>query len=102
MLGKNSLDSPWLMFLLSEGICSSKSHRCEWRNGPDDLVCIMILLYRLISNDMIVVETICLWTIVVCYCGGCVPLVVTVSLVSSCVLLRVVVYHWIVVVYCYE
>jgi hypothetical protein len=27
---------------------------------------------------MIVVETVCLWIVVVCYCGGCDPLVVTV------------------------
>jgi len=31
---------------------------------------------RLISNDMISMETVCLWKINVCYCGGCVPLVV--------------------------
>jgi hypothetical protein len=73
--------------LLSEGRCSSISHRCEWKNGPDDSVCIMILLCRLISDDMIVVETVCLWTIVVCYCGGCDPLIVTMC-------------HWLVVV-CY-
>jgi hypothetical protein len=53
--------------LLSEGRCSSISHRCEWKNGPDDSVCIMILLCRLISYDMNVVEIVCLWTIVVCY-----------------------------------
>jgi hypothetical protein len=63
--------------LLSEGRCSSRSHRCEWNNGPNDLVCIMILLCRLISDDMIVVETVYLSIVVVCYCGGCVPLVVT-------------------------
>jgi hypothetical protein len=73
--------------LLSEGRCSSRSHRCEWKNGPDDSVCIMILLCRLISDDMIVVETVCLWTVVVCHCGGCIPLVVTMC-------------HWLVVV-CY-
>ena len=69
--------------LLSEGRCSSRSHRCEWKNGPNDLVCIMILL---ILDDMIVMETVCLWTIVVCYCGGCDPLVVTVChcLVAVC------------------
>jgi hypothetical protein len=78
MLGKNSPDSPWLMFLLYEGRCSSRSHRCEWKNGPDDSVYIMILfLCRLISDDMIAMETVCLWTIDVCYYGGCVPLVVT-------------------------
>jgi hypothetical protein len=35
-------------------------------------------LCRLISDDVIVVETACLWTIVVCYCGRCDPLAVTV------------------------
>jgi hypothetical protein len=64
--------------LLSEGICSSRSHRCEWKNGPDDSVCIMIFLCRLISDDIIVVDIVCLWTVVVCYCGGCDPLIVTV------------------------
>jgi hypothetical protein len=29
------------------------------------------------SDDMIVVETVCLWTVDVCYGGGWVPLVVT-------------------------
>jgi hypothetical protein len=61
MLGKNSPDSPWLMFLLYEGRCSSKYHICECNNGPDDSVYIMILfLCRLISDDMIFMETICL------------------------------------------
>ena len=64
--------------LLFEGKFSSISHRCEWKNGPDDSVCIMMLLCRLISNDMIVVETVCFWTLVVCYCGGCDLLVVIV------------------------
>jgi hypothetical protein len=65
--------------LLSEGRCSSRSHRREWKNDPDNLVYIMILfLYRLISDDMIDLETVCLWTVEVCYCGGCVPLVVTI------------------------
>jgi hypothetical protein len=73
--------------LLSEGRCSSRSHRCEWKNDPDESVCIMILLCRLISDDMIVVETVCLWTIGVCYCGGSNPLVVIVC-------------HWLVVM-CY-
>jgi hypothetical protein len=43
MLGKNSPDGPWLMLLFSEDKCSSISHRREWKNGPDDSVCIMIL-----------------------------------------------------------
>jgi hypothetical protein len=45
MLEKNSPDSPWLMFLPFEGRCSSRSHRCEWKNGPDDSVYIMILFF---------------------------------------------------------
>jgi hypothetical protein len=68
---KNSPDS------LSMDRCSSRSHRCEWKNGPDDSVYIMILfLCKLISDDMIAMETVCLWTVDVCYCGGCVPLIV--------------------------
>jgi hypothetical protein len=64
--------------LLSNGRCSSRSHRCEWKNGPDDSFYIIILfLCRLISDDMIAMETVCIWTEDVCYCGGCVPLVVT-------------------------
>jgi hypothetical protein len=63
--------------LLYEGRCSSISHRCEWKNGPDDSVCIMILLFRSISDDMIAVEIVCLLTIAVCQCDGCGPLVVT-------------------------
>jgi hypothetical protein len=42
---------------LFEGRCSSISQICEWKNGLDDSVCIMILL---ISDEMIVVETVCL------------------------------------------
>jgi hypothetical protein len=88
--------------LLSKGRFSSRSHICEWKNGPDDLVCIMILLCKLISDDMITLETICLLTLFLCHYGGCVPLVVTMChLLSSHVLLGVVVYHWIVVVYYY-
>jgi hypothetical protein len=51
---------------------------------------------------MIFMETVCLYTVDVCYCGGCVPLIVTIRHGSSIrVLLGVVVYHWIVVVYYY-
>jgi hypothetical protein len=46
MLGKNSPDSPWLMLLLYEGRCASRSHRCEWKNVPDDSTCIMILFMQ--------------------------------------------------------
>jgi hypothetical protein len=43
-------------------------------------------LCRLISDDMIVEETVCLGTVAICYCGGCDPLVVTVChwLVAVC------------------
>jgi hypothetical protein len=58
-------------YLLSEG-------RCEWKNGLDHSVYIMIFfLCRLISDDMIAMEIVCLCTIDVYYCSGCVPLVVT-------------------------
>jgi hypothetical protein len=73
--------------LLYEGRCSFRSHRCEWKNGPDDSVCIMILLCKLILDDMIFVEIVCLWTVAICYYGVCVPLVVTMC-------------HWLVVM-CY-
>jgi hypothetical protein len=45
-------------------------------------------LCRLISNDMIFVETVCLWTVAICYCGGCDPLIVTMChwLVAVCYL----------------
>jgi hypothetical protein len=67
--------------LPSEGRCSSRTHRCEWKNGLDDSIYIMTLFFmcRSISYDMIAMEIVCLWTVYVCYCGGCVPLVVTMS-----------------------
>jgi hypothetical protein len=66
--------------LLSEERCSSRYHICEWKNGPYESVYIMILfLCRLISDDMISMEIVCLWTVDVCYCGGCVPLVLTMN-----------------------
>ena len=87
LLEKNSLDSPSLMFY-SESICSSRSHRCEWKNGPDDSVYIITLfLCRLISVDMITMETVCLQIVELCYCGGYVPLFVTVCHRLSFVLL---------------
>ena len=59
-------------------------------------------MYKLISDDMIVMEIVCLYTVDVCYYSGCVPLIVTIHHRSSiCVLLGVVVYHWIVVAYYY-
>jgi hypothetical protein len=78
MLGKNNPNSPWLMLLLYEGRYSSRSHRCEWKNGPYDSIYIMIIfLCRLISDDMISMQIGCLWIVDVCYCDGCVPLFVT-------------------------
>jgi hypothetical protein len=88
LLEKNSPDSPSLMFYF-EGRCSSRSHRCEWKNGPDDSVYIItFFLCRLISVDMITMEIVCLQTVEACYCGGYVPLFVTMCHgLSSCVLL---------------
>jgi hypothetical protein len=45
MLEKNSLDSPWLMFYLLREDALPYRQRCEWKNGPDDSVYIMILFY---------------------------------------------------------
>jgi hypothetical protein len=80
----NSPNSPSLMFY-SERRCSSRSHICELKNGPDVSVYIITLfLCRLISVDML--ETTCLQTIEIYYCGGYVPLFVTVRhRLSSCV-----------------
>jgi hypothetical protein len=63
--------------LSPEGRCSSIYQRCEWKNGPDDSICIMILLWKLILDDTINVETVCLWKIVVFHYGECVTLVLT-------------------------
>jgi hypothetical protein len=47
--------------LPSEGICSSRYLICEWKNGSDGSFYIMILfLCRLISDDMIAMEIVCL------------------------------------------
>jgi hypothetical protein len=52
-----------------------RSHRCEWKNGLDDSVYIITLfLCRLISDDCYEDYM----TIDVYYCGGCVPLFVTI------------------------
>jgi hypothetical protein len=77
LLEKNSPDSSSLMFYLLKGNCSSKSHRCEWKNGPDDSVYI-ITMFSMQIDDMIVMETVCLRIVDVYYCGGCVPLIVTI------------------------
>jgi hypothetical protein len=86
LLEKNSPDRPSLMFY-SERRCYSRSHRCEWKNGPDKSVYIITLfLCRLISVDML--DIACLQTIEIYYCCGYVPLFVTVRhSLSSCVLL---------------
>jgi hypothetical protein len=44
LLEKNSPDISSLMFY-SEGRCSSRTHRCEWKNGPDDSVYIITIFY---------------------------------------------------------
>jgi hypothetical protein len=44
LLEKNSPDSPSLIFY-SEGRYSSRSHKCEWKNGPDDSVYIIAMFY---------------------------------------------------------
>jgi polyferredoxin len=54
--------------LLFEGRCSSRSHRCEWKNGLDDSVCIMILFMQV---DIRLYDS----------CGDCM------SLDNSCMLL---------------
>jgi hypothetical protein len=88
------------MLLLYEGICSSRSHRCEWKNGLDDSTSIMILFMQVdikrydcfrycMSLDS---NCILLWWMCSTDCDY-------VSLVSSRVLLGMVVYHWIVVMY---
>ena len=52
LLEKNSPDSSSLMFYLLRADALPRSHRCEWKNGPDDSVYIITLfLCRLISDD---------------------------------------------------
>jgi hypothetical protein len=101
MLEKNSPDSSWLMLYFMRAYDLPYLTRCEWKNGPYDSVYIMILfMCRMISDGMIAMETVCLWTVDVCYYGGCVRLVVTMChRSSSCVLLGVVAYHLIIVMY---
>jgi hypothetical protein len=71
---KNKAKSPSLMFY-SEGRYSLRSHICELNIGPDDSVYIITLFpCRLISDDC---YEDCM-TIDVYYCGGCVPLFVTI------------------------
>ena len=80
---KNKPDSPSLMFY-SEDKYSSRSHRCEWKIGTDDSIYFNNILcpgwYQ-----MIVMETACLQTVEIWYCGGYGPLFVTMchSLSSS-------------------
>ena len=52
LLEKNSSDSSSLMFYLFREDALPRSHRCEWKNGPDDSVYVITLfLCRLISDD---------------------------------------------------
>jgi hypothetical protein len=52
LLEKNSLDSSSLMFDLLRADSLPRSHRCEWKNGPNDSFYIITLfLCRLISDD---------------------------------------------------
>ena len=82
------------------GRYSFRAHRCEWKIGPDKSVYIITLfLCRMLSdvwyeNCIIVDED---------YYGEYVLLFATIRCWSStCVLLDVVVNHWIVVMYYYE
>jgi hypothetical protein len=64
-----------LMYYLLRVDSLSISHRCEWKNGPDDSIYIITLvLCRLMSDDC---YEDCM-TVDVYYCGGCVPLFVTI------------------------
>jgi hypothetical protein len=73
LLEKNSPYTSSLMSYFLRADALMRSHRCEWKNGPDDLVYIITLfLCRLISDDC---YEYCM-TIDVYYCGGCVPLYV--------------------------
>jgi hypothetical protein len=82
------------MVLLYEGRCSSRSHRFEWKNGLDNSTCIMILFMQVdirrydICRDCMSLDSSCilLWWMCSTDCDY-------VSLVSSCVLLGMVVYH---------
>jgi hypothetical protein len=52
LLEKISPDSSSLMFYLLRADALPRSHRCEWKNGPDDSVYVITLfLCRLISDD---------------------------------------------------
>ena len=43
ILGKNSLDNPWMVFYLMRADALPRSHRCEWKNGPDDSIYIITM-----------------------------------------------------------
>jgi hypothetical protein len=45
LLEKNSPDSSSLMFYILRANALPRSHRCEWKNGPDDLVYIITMFY---------------------------------------------------------
>ena len=82
-------NSPDISLFYFEGRYSFRSHRCEWKICPDDSVYIITLfMCKLISVDIITMESVSLHTVEVCYCGGYVPLFVSMyHELSSCVLL---------------
>jgi hypothetical protein len=43
MIGKNSPNIPWLIFNFLRVDTLPRSHRCEWKNGPNDSFYIIIL-----------------------------------------------------------
>jgi hypothetical protein len=45
LLEKNSPDSSSLMFYLLRADALPRSHRCEWKNGPDDSVYIITMFF---------------------------------------------------------
>jgi hypothetical protein len=78
MLGNNSPDSPWMVFyFLREDALLYLTYLSGRMTQMTQFVS-WYCLCRLILDDIIVVENVYLWTIVVCYCGGFDPLVVIV------------------------
>jgi hypothetical protein len=76
ILEKNSPDSSWLMFYFLRVDSFPDLIDVSGRMAQMTQF-ISLFLCMFISDDMIAMETICLWTIDVSYYGGCVPLVVT-------------------------
>jgi hypothetical protein len=78
MLENNSLDISWMMFyFMREDVLPYIIYVSGRMDQMTQFISLYFFLYRLISDDMIAMETVCLWKIDVCYCGGCVPLVVS-------------------------